>query len=159
MFFTLKGADFEGYVYEWGVGNSFDGQPVQAVLQTMWNDFGKPDTMKAFRSCHVDTYQLNRTRLYVRGEYDDFRVSSLASVPYDVTTRSLLWDEAVWDRDQWPGEPEASTPRVNARLNGRGRNISIRIQTVPDMMGEHPLEHPFTVNGCTIGWRPRKQLR
>lgn len=148
---SFFGSD-NGMVYQLDKGTSFDGDPISASVNLVYNSIKSPRILKRFRKASVELagdyyaeiqfgYDLGyRSKEYVQ-PFDE---------TYDVDLRSSYWDSLIWDNFVWDGSD--ITPS-EVEVSGTAENISIRISCTSDVL------QPFTVNTVIIHYTMRRGMR
>lgn len=141
-----------GFVYQMDKGTSFDGNPITASLNLVYDSIKSPRLLKRFRKASVemsgDYYaqiQFGYDLAYRRAD-----VAQALDATYDADLRSSYWDTLIWDNFVWDG---ADVVPTEVEMNGTGENISIRISCISEIM------QPFTVNTIVVHYTPRRGLR
>lgn len=141
-----------GRVYQFDVGTSFDGDPIAASVNLVFNSIKSPRILKRFRKASVefsgDYYA------QIQFGYDlGYRTGALTQ-PFDATyeadMRSSYWDSMIWDNFVWDG---ADVTPTEIEMSGTAENVSIRISSASD------LYEPFTVNTIIVHYTPRRGMR
>jgi hypothetical protein len=141
-----------GMVYQLDKGTSFDGDPIAASFNLVYDAMKSPRILKRFRKASVELagdyyaeiqfgYDLGyRSKEYVQ-PFDE---------TYNVDLRSAYWDSLIWDNFVWDGS-DISPSEVE--VAGTAENISIRISCTSDVL------QPFTVNTVIIHYTMRRGMR
>lgn len=141
-----------GYVYQFDVGTSFDGDPISASVNLVYDSIKTPRILKRFRKASVELagdfyaqiqfgYDLGYRRADVPQALDSTHAADL---------RSSYWDSMIWDNFVWDGSDV--TPN-EIGIDGTAENIAIRISSSSDLF------RPFTVNTIIIHYTPRRGMR
>lgn len=141
-----------GFVYQLDAGTSFDGNPIPANMNLIYNSIGSPRILKRFRRASVeltgDFYS------EIQFGYDlGYRRLDLSQTPdatYAADLRSSYWDSLTWDRFVWDGS-DISPSEVE--VSGTAENIAVRISSVSDLF------EPFTVNTVIVHYTLRRGIR
>lgn len=118
--------DEDGFVYQMERGNSFDGEPIEAVLELIFNHGNGYRALKKYRRITLEATGESLSRFYMTyklGYYGDG-----ISQPDDTQLAWLFsgkkWDQFVWDEFVWDGNNllnnTLSTP-------GDAENVSVVI--------------------------------
>jgi hypothetical protein len=160
---TFFGSD-DGYVYEEGVGTSFDGRAIESWIHMAFAHSRSPRTRKRYRravlECKVAQYA------EVAMSYDFNYGSSEVSPPPAVSsaemvgTRSMLpdqlpalvgggnyWDQFTWDRFNWDS---GSVTAPSVSLEGTEKNIGIIFYS------NRAQDQSHTIEGITIMFSARR---
>jgi hypothetical protein len=143
----------DGFVYELGAGNSFDGQPVPAYIRLAWNAVAAPTQQKRF---HKATVEMDSA--------DDVEVGITFAVDYaipgnpggerqdlDVPAGSQMFIPiAEYDSIDWSRPMQGL---LEAYVDGIGRNLAVTV------ISEHTEEAPHTLSSLTVNFSPRKLVR
>lgn len=141
-----------GFVYRLDAGTSFDGAPIPANFNLVYNSIRSPRILKRFRKASVEL--TGDAYAQIAFGYDlGYRTTAL-SQPVDETyendLRSSYWDSITWDDFVWDGE-ELKPSEI--QVEGTAENMSIRISSVSAIL------QPFTVNSIIVHYTPRRGLR
>ena len=141
-----------GMVYQLDKGTSFDGDPIAANFNLVFNSTRSPRVLKRYRHASVEMtgnyyaeiqfgYDLGYRTQYLSQALDETHTADLRSSYWD----SMIWDNFVWDgSDVLPSE---------IGITGTAENMSIRISSYSDIL------QPFTVNSVIVHYTPRRGLR
>lgn len=118
------GAD--GFVYEFDVGTSFDGDAIQAYLQLPWDTEGSPDVIKRWHKVIVEMDAAPDTMIGMFAEFDygDGEQGTLPQQNFTVSGGGGVWDAVSWDAFFWSAPAEG---RAEAYFDGQGENMSVVI--------------------------------
>lgn len=148
---SFFGSD-NGFVYQFDAGTSFDGDPIAASINLVYDSIKSPRILKRYRKASVELagdyyaqiqfgYDLGYRRPDVPQPLDSTHEADLRNSYWD----SLIWDNFVWDgSDVTPSE---------IGIDGTAENIAIRISSSSDLF------EPFTVNTIIVHYTPRRGLR
>lgn len=142
----------DGFVYRLDVGTSFDGAPIPANLNLVFNASGSPRVLKRYRKASVEMTGDSYAEVSFGYDlaYASNRVGQAVDAVYDADLRSSYWDEMSWDNFVWDGVGISPT---EVDLQGTGENLSIRLSSVSAIL------EPFTVNSILIHYSMRRGLR
>lgn len=142
----------DGFVYRLDVGTSFDGAPIPANLNLVFNASGSPRILKRYRKASVEMTGDSYAEVSFGYDlaYASSRVGQAVDAVYDADLRSSYWDEMSWDNFVWDGVGISPT---EVDLQGTGENLSIRLSSVSAIL------EPFTVNSILIHYSMRRGLR
>ena len=142
----------DGYVYELGVGNSFDGEDKEWFLSTHYNHFKMPTTIKKFRMAEFEVYGSGYCE-FLLGHTLEYGSDSVGQ-PYDqlsdADTAPVPWDVLFWDLFRWDG---ANLIPMRYPLYGNARNISFAFR------GKDNFCDPLRLSGATILYSLTKDKR
>ena len=139
-----------GWVYRDGLATSFDGEPVESVLQTCYHHFGSANLRKSFKRMELDFSGQNEVDLRLQTELD-------YSGPHTASARTNTlrmfgstggyWEADDWNSFYWNGQ-DVSQEAIS--LSGTGRNLSVLIY--------HRCRYarPFTLQGFLAHYIPRR---
>lgn len=145
-----------GFVYRLDVGGSFDGEPIFAGFELVYNPVRSPQILKRFRKANLEMngggyaefdfgYSLSYGSGYVGqgspGSLGNHYIADLRAAFYD----SLIFDHFLWDRGE-------NAP-VDIELAGTAENISFRL------ISNSNLYTPFTINTILVNYSLRRGLR
>ena len=147
-------ATFEGspYVYELDKGYSFDGKPIPAFMQLPFNDLGTPFQEKKFPYLLIEVGAVDLSKFRVWVDFDDdlggrFEVED----PFLALSELGWWGESHWDEFYWLDDPLRI---AEARIDGRGRNLSVAFASVPDQVTP-----PHVISAITVYYKPMRLRR
>lgn len=148
---SFFGSD-NGFVYQFDKGTSFDGDPISASFNLVYDSIKSPRILKRYRRASVEfagdyfaQVQFGYDLGYRRSE-----IPQPLDASYDADLRSSYWDSMIWDNFVWDGSDV--TPS-EIEVSGTAENISIRISCASDLF------EPFTVNTIIVHFTPRRGLR
>lgn len=141
-----------GFVYQFDAGTSFDGDPIAASINLVYNSMRSPRVLKRYRKASVELSGSYYAQ--IQFGYDlGYRRPDVPQ-PFDTTTdadlRSSYWDSLIWDNFVWDGS-DVTPSEIG--IDGTAENIAIRITALSD------LYEPFTVNTIVLHYTPRRGLR
>lgn len=148
---SFFGSD-NGFVYQLDAGTSFDGEPISASFNLVYNSMKSPRILKRYRRASVEfagEYFAQIQFGYDLG-YRRQEIPQPADASYDADLRSSYWDSMIWDNFVWDGSDVAPS---EIEVSGTAENISIRISSVSDLF------EPFTVNTIILHYTMRRGLR
>ena len=148
IFFVLKG---QQYVYEMDSGNSYDGHPIPYYLRLPYNDFRTPHTIKRYKKILLEVTSTFEATFRMSADVDDERELGEVGREHTVSGPTSLWDEAEWSAFYWDVTPRRMAEQ---RIQGRGRNISISLYSVPDR-----IEESHVASGLTVYYDLRRMQR
>ena len=141
-----------GYVYQMDVGTSFDGEPIPANINLVYNSINSPRILKRFRKASVEMTGDSYAEIqfgYDLG-YRTVQLSQAVDASYSNDLRSSYWDDMIWDNFVWDGSDVAPS---ELEVTGTAENMAIRISSTSDLLA------PFTVNNVIVHYTPRRGLR
>jgi hypothetical protein len=141
-----------GMVYQLDAGTSFDGDPIAANFNLVYNSTKSPRVFKRYRHASVEMtgdfyaeiqfgYDLGYRTQYLTQPLDE---------TYAVDLRSTYWDDMIWDNFVWDGS-DVTPSEIG--ITGTAENMSIRISSFSDIL------QPFTVNSVIVHYTLRRGLR
>jgi hypothetical protein len=142
----------DGVVYQLDMGTSFDGDPIDANFNLVYNSTRSPRTLKRYRHASVELsgdFYANIDFGYDLGYRTQYLAQALDQV-YPSDLRSTYWDDMIWDNFVWDGSDVTPT---EIDLTGTAENMGIRISSSSD------LYQPFTVNSVIVHYTLRRGLR
>jgi hypothetical protein len=141
-----------GYVYQMDLGTSFDGDPIPANMNLVYNSIKSPRILKRYRKAAVELS--GDSYAEIQFGYDlGYRTTALTQTEdfsYQNDLRSSYWDEMVWDNFVWDGS-DISPSEIE--VSGTAENIAIRISSNSDLL------QSFTVNNIIVHYTLRRGLR
>lgn len=142
----------DGFVYQLDAGTSFDGDPIAANINLVYNSTGSSRILKRYR--HASVEMSGDYYAEIQFGYDlGYRTPNL-SQPLDTThavdLRSSYWDSMTWDNFVWDGS-DVSPSEID--VTGTAENMAVRISSTSDLF------QPFTVNSVIVHYTPRRGLR
>lgn len=141
-----------GYVYQMDVGTSFDGTPIAANLNLVYNSTKSPRVLKRYRKASVELTGDSYAEIAFGYDlaYRSTALEQAADLTYQNDLRSAYWDSMIWDGFVWDGS-DISPSEVE--VQGTAENMAIRISSVSALF------QPFTVNSIIVHYTPRRGLR
>jgi hypothetical protein len=142
----------DGFVYRLDAGTSFDGRPIPANLNLVFNSIKSPRVLKRYRKASVEMTGDSFAQIafgYDLG-YRSQNIDQSIDTAHDSDLRSAYWDTMVWDNFVWDG---ADVTPTEVDMTGTAENLGIRISSVSDLI------QPFTVNSLIIHYTQRRGLR
>ena len=142
----------DGYVYEAGVGRSFDGGNIAAWAKLAFNHIGSPILKKRFRKVSIEVKPQSAASFAVQGEY------SLGTIEINPTLLTSLqmagsggqYDLSSWDQCYYDA---ASQSVQGIRLDGVGTNLSLTFTHLSST------ELPHMLQSVTTSFTPRRLER
>ena len=141
-----------GYVYQMDLGTSFDGDPIPANINMIYNSTKSPRILKRYRKAAVELSGDSYAEIqfgYDLG-YRTIALTQPADASYQNDLRSSYWDEMVWDNFVWDGS-DISPSEIE--VTGTAENMAIRVSSNSDLF------EPFTVNNIIVHYTLRRGLR
>lgn len=141
-----------GFVYQMDLGTSFDGDPIPANMNLVYNSIKSPRILKRYRKAAVEL--TGDSYAEIQFGYDlGYRTTALSQpedASYQNDLRSSYWDEMVWDNFVWDGS-DISPSEIE--VTGTAENMAIRISSNSDLL------QSFTVNNIIVHYTLRRGLR
>lgn len=141
-----------GFVYRLDAGTSFDGLPIPANFNLVYNSVNAPRVLKRYRKASVE--MTGDSYAEIAFGYDLAYRSTALSQPtdeiYENDLRSAYWDNMTWDNFVWDGS-DISPSEIE--VEGTAENMAIRVSSVSAIL------QPFTVNSIIVHYTPRRGLR
>ena len=141
-----------GMVYQLDKGTSFDGDPIAANFNLVYNSTKSPRVLKRYR--HASVEMTGDYYAQIQFGYDlGYRTQYLSQAldeTYDSDLRSSYWDSMIWDNFVWDGS-DVTPSEIG--ITGTAENMSIRISSYSDIL------QPFTVNTVIVHYTLRRGLR
>jgi hypothetical protein len=148
---SFFGSD-NGFVYQLDKGTSFDGDPIAASVNLVYDSMKSPRILKRFRRASVElagNYYAEIQFGYDLG-YRRSEIPQPLDATYETDLRSSYWDSMIWDNFVWDGSDV--TPS-EIEVSGTAENIAIRVSCASDLF------EPFTVNTIIVHYTMRRGLR
>lgn len=149
--------DADGWVLEADVGRSFDGAEVFAALRMSSQNQRSPLTEKQFRHAELNIEAESAFTISVAGEFDDSDATEASATTTNMSSgirrvygSGLFYDFNSWDRAYWD---VALTNRLRFAIHGKGRSISLLVQSVSTN------EAPHTLKMSQVIYTPRRLVR
>ena len=148
---SFFGAD-DGFVYQMEAGTSFDGLPIAANIDLVFNAIKSPRLLKRYRKASLELTGDSYAEVSVAFDlgYRSSLVPQAVDVTYSNDLRSSYWDSMIWDNFVWDG---ASVSPTEVELTGVAENIAARISSNSELF------QPFTVNSVIVHYTPRRGIR
>lgn len=138
-----------GFVYEFNVGLSFDGEPIDSLLQLAPIHPQGFNVNKRFRKVTLESNS-GFEGMLCHAEFDYAQGPSSLQVPQDAPLLASLYDVDNWDEAYWSGGLRNYS---EIYLEGHGRNISVYL------FHRSATEIPFTLDLMTINYDIRRLVR
>ena len=141
-----------GFVYQLDQGSSFDGQPISANCNLVFNSIRSPRILKRYRRGSVEITGNSYSQIqfgYSLG-YQSAQVPQPSDVAYENNLSPSDWDNFVWDNFVWDGQGLSPT---EVEMSGTAENVSIRLSSVSSILLE------FTINSIIVHYTFRRGLR
>lgn len=141
-----------GMVYEMDVGTSFDGEPINATVQFVFNSMKSPRTLKRYRKASIEVTGGSYIAFdagYDLG-YKSTEIAQALNQSYAQYLRASYWDSFTWDNFVWDG---SEIEPAEIYLDGTAENISFRFSSLTDLI------EPFTINTITTHFTPQRGIR
>ena len=141
-----------GFVYRLDAGTSFDGAPIPANINLVYNSVKSPRVLKRFRRASVEMTGDSYAEIsfgYDLG-YRSVELQQANAALYTNDLRSSYWDEMTWDNFVWDGR-DISPSEVE--VLGTAENMAIQLSSVSAII------KPFTVNSIIVHYSMRRGLR
>ena len=141
-----------GFVYQLDMGTSFDGEPIPANINLVYNSTKSPRILKRYRKASVELTGDSYAEIdfgYDLG-YRTIAITQPNDAVYSNDLRSSYWDEMIWDNFVWDGSDIAPS---EIEVTGTAENMAIRISSTSDLFA------PFTVNNIIVHYTMRRGLR
>lgn len=149
--YSFFGSD-NGFVYRLDAGTSFDGQPIPANLNLVYNSAGSPRILKRYRKASME--MTGDSYAEIAFGYDlGYRTQELNQAEdsaHSNDLRSSYWDAMTWDNFVWDGS-DISPSEIE--VTGTAENMAIRVSSVSAIL------QPFTVNNIIVHYTPRRGIR
>lgn len=140
-----------GWVFQMDKGTSFDGEPIEFLMDVSWLFQGAPRVLKRYRDAMLEI-DGNGYAEFKFGYALGYQSTEVAQpTQQDVTTNfsATFWDAFVWDAFFWDGVTLA--PSL-VKMEGEAENVSLAIQGISDYFA------PFTITGVVMQYTPRRRL-
>jgi hypothetical protein len=141
-----------GFVYQLDRGSSFDGQPISASCNLVFNSIRSPRILKRYRKASIEITGNSYSQIqfgYSLG-YQSLQIPQPADATYESSLRPSDWDSFIWDNFVWDG---AGLSPTEVEMDGTAENVSIRLSSVSSVLQE------FTVNSIIVHYTLRRGLR
>ena len=126
----------DGYVYELDIGNSFDGQPIEAFCRFTYHNTRSPDVFKHYRKAVIDVDVAGVVTLYATVDFNYGNRSGQAGEQVEFLGGGGLWDIANWDQFKWSGQ---AFDQVVLKIEGDGYNIGLFFYTSSNREASHTI--------------------
>ena len=143
------GAD-NGFVYEAERGRSFDGREYDTYMRMPLNHVKQPSRQKRFLSADIHLDSSGRVNLGLGALYEDGINPEQPNTYADVVSGGGFWDEGIFDEFVYDAPLNGYH---TYDLAGIGRNVSLLL------LAESAKQAPFTLNGISLHWSPRRMER
>lgn len=144
----IMGGDTDGMVHRFGVGNSFDGNPIESFMRLAFNHFKSPGYKKRFRKLKIDLDSTDAITLnyLIDLDYANSDVPTAESFSASVRSGGAWWNTENWDTFNWSQDAVAV---AEANINGTGTNMGILIYH------STAYDQPHTLQGITVNYSIR----
>lgn len=142
----------DGVVYKADIGNSFDGNEIEAYIRFPFNHNNSPTVLKSYRKAvfelNVDGYV--ELKIHPDFSYGDPNVSQ-----HTVSDVIFLGSGGSWDVDNWESFYYDSTLTAfpSFQITGDGTNISMFVYSKSAINSGH------TIEGILLHYTPRRHVR
>jgi len=142
----------DGYVYRLDAGTSYDGLPIAANFNLVYNSTKSPRMLKRYRKASVEMTGDSYAEIAFGYDlaYRSIYLSQANDADYDADLRATFWDSMSWDNFVWDG---ADISPTEISVEGSAENMAIRISSVSAIL------EPFTVNNIILHYTMRRGLR
>lgn len=142
----------DGYVYETGVGRSFNGESRTCWIKLAYSSYGLPGFITTFRRFDLEVRGQSAGSINFQADFDYGNVDNQPSalLTDSIPPPATLWDVGNWDTGVWDGQ-YAGTVRL--RAEGTGENASM------SFYNETSTELPHILSGCMVHTLPRRRIR
>lgn len=146
----------DGFVYQLDKGTSFDGEDIESYLQFPFWHLGTPQLRKNFKRI-VFTTEINGEATLQMRPYFNYQNPDAArhnSRLVDISGGGSIWDQPLWDVDDWNNFFWASQPVKDGRFDvtGTGANMSVIIYNKSQSA-------PFTLYEALVQYKTRGLYR
>jgi hypothetical protein len=142
----------DGFVYEWDVGQSYDGDEIERWLQPVNHFLESPTTLKRFYRAFIDTVLDGRATILI---YAELASGSAAKQTTLTQTKALTGLESAWDIGLWDEavfDAKVSTG-ADIDLTGSGDSISLIFYN------KSATDDPLILKDVVYHYKPRRMLR
>ena len=148
---SLLMASEEAYLFEVGIGTSFDGDPIPAYVSTPFSHSGSPGYNKHYHHLRLELFADSPVDLQVTTdlEYSTDPYSQLVSVVRGASFGAGHWDTDTWGQFRWDGRDEQD---IRVPLLGDGTNISIGVAVESDTV------ETLILQGVTLDFVTRRPI-
>lgn len=124
--FQMLTGDYSGNILRQDVGETDNGEPIEAIIESKGHAVDNPALIKRHRSLLLYFHALKTTTptLEYWFDQDETKTRTVTNVPCGTPTS--VWDEAFWDIDSWDG---VDLVRSIFPLRGAGRTFHWRLTT------------------------------
>ncbi len=142
----------DGFVYELGVGSTFDGEDIEAFIKIYYNHSRSPRVIKQYRKVVVEMSATLYSAIRYQPEfsYGTNEIASAALASLTVSGSGGSWDIAYWDQFFWDSQ-DVNQPELDTV--GSGMNIALTFYSKTKLDFGHVLQ------GAIIHFTPRRLQR
>lgn len=142
----------DGFVYELGVGTSFDGDPISAHFLTVFNHLKSPRLRKRY---HRTIFQFREVQTATISVGYDLSFGSIDAEPGDPTGVSVasggdIWDVFTWGAFTWDA---SYAQEITVDTRGRGESLALIIASETDE------DEPYTVQTAITHYSTGREQR
>lgn len=138
----------DGWVMREDVGQSFDGGPISAAIQTHFNHMKELGIKKRFRKIEIEASAEEEVEVKFLQifDYDDGQFRRSIERAHTARGEGGVWDDAEWDTFAW-SQPAAAL--LESNVDGRGRSVALLLWCESDIL------KPVTLHGVTTFYSPQ----
>ena len=142
----------DGFIYRLDAGTSFDGAPIPANVNLVYNSTRSPRMLKRYRKASLELTGDSYAQIAFGYDlaYRSLYLAQPADTDYENDLRSTYWDEMSWDNFVWDGSDISPT---EISVEGTAENMAIRLSSVSAIL------ESFTVNNVILHYSMRRGLR
>lgn len=142
----------DGFVYQMDSGTSFDGLPIAANINLVYNSVRSPRILKRFRKASIELTGDSYCEIAFGYDlaYRSIALTQPADASYQNDLRSAYWDTMIWDNFVWDGQELSPT---EVEVQGTAQNMAIRLSSTSALF------QAFTVNNIIVHYTLRRGLR
>lgn len=126
----ITGTD-TGLILQEAVGSDFNGANIDFIWYSPYLHFGMPNKKKTIDEMYYifDSGADNKFLVKTREDYNDYEIYNQTSINMDSGSGSL-WDELVWDVDDWASEGTIESERDN--ISGSNKAFQLIFMSAED---------------------------
>jgi hypothetical protein len=141
----------DGFVYRLEVGDSFDGEEIEAYFKLAYHHYGSPELRKRFRQALFGMASDGSFSISVKPEfgYGSTKISTHRKVDADMNGGGGIWDVSKWGEFVWSAQ---SVDEAIIDITGTEKNMSLHVYSKGVTL-------PYTVHDVTVQYSLRRIIR
>jgi hypothetical protein len=142
----------DGFVYEWDVGQSYDGEAIERWLQPVNHFLGSPTALKRFYRAFIDTVLDGRATIQI---YAELSSGTASKQPTLTQNKTLAGVESAWDIGLWDDAIFDAKFATDADIDLTGSGDSINLI----FYNSSATDDPLILKDVVYHYKPRRMIR